>query len=555
MRARRSSLALLGSCAVTVAIVGCGAQQDAFERGAGGGQATGTAGRGGTGTTAGSGGSAAAGARTGGASGGDAGGGSDNLGGNAGNSLGIAGQAGAGPLPGDAGAGGSGQAAGGAAPVGTATGLFCAAPYDQDAPWPGAGRCADRRGWRSAPGPKQLLTKQQASLGAPVRTTPVIGASHVFVATDSGVFRLARDLASDTKVVRLKGKFASEPVLAANRVFAIARDGKLHFASQGGDDEEQTVDLAEPGEKLPDAAVGWTSPPLLADGMLMVASPFGSIARVVLDGSPKVLSRVPTSGAAAGGALTVDRKGATYLPTTVGVFRFSFDGKQVEIFGQAAVAGTAIATADGVLFADVTGQLHRVVASLDTKTDSVRLLGAKLPANPGSFAWFDEKRYSIASGKSLQVVTLNDTDEAKGPALDAVDGDAFYATSGTLFSPPAIDGAGRQYVASSDGALYVVGDAGALLDSFLTEGPLLAQPSLVENGLYLGSTDGNVYYFGDQENPSPGGGGGAAGSGGTPGGSAGAAGKAGSGGAAGKAGAAGTGGLSGVAGKGNGGST
>lgn len=554
MSPRRRSLALLGSFAVAVGIIGCGAQQDALEDGFAGATATGDAGRAGTGAQASAGAGGGLRGGSGGMLGGGAGGGDDNGGsGPGGTGIGIGGQAGGV----SAGSGGSGQSGNGGTPVGNAFGQFCEMPYDQNAPWPGAGRCADRGGRRNDVGPKQLLAVQQAALGSPVRTTPIVGSTYVFVATDAGVFRLARDVEAEAKVVRLKGQFASEPVLAGDRVFAISRDGKLHFASQSGPDDEKTVDLATPGEKAPDEAAGWTSPPLLANGMLMVASPFGELVRVVLGDTPKVLVRVPTSGAASGGALTVDRKGAVYLPTTVGVFRFSSDGTQIEIFGKAPVASTPIATADGALFADVTGQLHRVVASLDTKSDSSELLGATLPANPGAFASFDDKKYSIATGKSLQVLTLNDTDEVKGPALDAVDGEAYYTTSATLFSAPAIDLGGRQYVASSDGALYVIGDGGTLLDSFLTEGALLAQPALVPNGLYLGSTDGNVYYFTDIIDPPPGGSGGGAGSGGAAGaaaGSAGAGGKAGgAAGAGGKAGSAGAGGLSGTAGKGNGG--
>jgi outer membrane protein assembly factor BamB len=351
------------------------------------------------------------------------------------------------------------------------------------------------------------------------------------VATALGVFRLDRELAATgAPIARLSGNYAAAPVVTAKHVYAVSTDGILHWASQDGDEVEQTLSLQAEGG----ASTNWSTAPLLGDERLVIASPSGSIIRVTLGEPHTVLKAEKTSGGATEGAVATDGEGAIYLPTNIGVYRLPKTAGALQFFGSAPVSQTPIGTASGAMFLDDGGTLHAVrLATTETEPGSkaTSVSGAKLTTQRGPLASVDGARFLVASGKSLQRITVNDIDDTKGPVLDSVGGDPLFSATAPIAAAPAVDSSGVVFVASTDGVLYVVDPLGSILDSYLTDGALVAQPALSEDAVYVGSLDGNVYRFGAEAVAA----GGAAGSDG--GGSAGMAGSSGTSGSAGSGGA------------------
>jgi hypothetical protein len=476
---RRSALGLLAA----TLIVACGAQSDDPAIDPQGGSPTLTGGTGGAGA-----GPGVAGA-----------GGDDDR--SAGGAMGTAG-AGA-----DAGASGEvGQGAGG-------TGILpptdsdsiaakCSGLYAPDAPWPGEGRCAGRGGRTPVAGPRSFDSKAEVSLGTPLRVSPIIGAKGIFVASDKGVYEI--DLALESPpVLVLEGSFASPPVLTATTVYGVSTDGVLHFAAQGaGSGNETTLDLRLQTDSTFDQTRTWSSAPLLSNTQLLVATPWGQVARVdltkELETGPVVEARISTAGqlSSARAAIVLDQLGAVYLPTNIGLFRTSADGTQLDRLGEEPVPATPVGTGRGVIFTETSGRLHQTIASAGETPGAKDLVddypGQALEAGAGAMSSLGQFRFAVATGKSLRVVTVNDTD-TNGPVLDATDDTPFFSTTGPIEAPGATDGEGVQYLASTDGNIYIVNIDGALLDSYLTGGALLAQPALAGNAVYLGSTDGTVY--------------------------------------------------------------
>jgi outer membrane protein assembly factor BamB len=70
-----------------------------------------------------------------------------------------------------------------------------------------------------------------------------------------------------------------------------------------------------------------------------------------------------------------------------------------------------------------------------------------------------------------------------------------FATSGFVWSSPAIDAAGDVYVGSYDYNVYCIdGTTGNQRWVFSTSGPVQSSPAIGPNGvLYIGSSDNNVY--------------------------------------------------------------
>lgn len=450
------------------------------------------------------------------ASGAEAGaGGSGNEGGS--DAVGMAGTNGEGgsgltEVGGSGGSSNTGGFQGGGPDDGKAT--TCPGLYQQKAPWPGEGRCADRAGRAAGQGPRSFGAKREISLETPVRTTPVVGADHVFVATEKGVYRVDRDFAQAPLLV-LEGRFGSTPVLTESLVFAVATNGVLHFTSQTAIDATtaQTLDLRGPTDVAqPDPAAPWLSAPLLTATELLVATPWGHIARVDMTEptAPITAARVTTAGqlGAPRAALATDSLGATYLPTNIGLFRVSSDGVQLTRLGESAVPMTPVGTGRGMIFIDAAGVLHETVAIPgqpsagepnvpdDDATHVDDLVedfpGQALATGPGAIGGLGQLRFSVTSGKSVRILTVSDVDRS-GPTLDSLDDSPFFSTTGPIDAAVSADSTGVQYVASTDGNLYIVNTDGALLDSYLTGGALVAQPAVIDGAVYLGSTDGTVY--------------------------------------------------------------
>ena len=448
--------------------------------------------------------------------------------------------------------GGSFTGGAGTAPASVLFPLDCGGSYDQLAPWPGLGRCADRGGRLPDNGPTKWLSEKDVDLGTPITTSPVVSQDHVFVATTKGLFRLGRSL--DSPFVRIIGSFASTPVLTSERVYALASDGRLHFANPSDDSASNFVDLKLPptGDQPPEGP--WTSSPALGEGILYVMSPRGDLVSVKLAVVPVVQERVSTAGAGTHGSVAIDGLRGVYLPMTVGVFRLRGESKVMTPLGTATVDQTPVGLPTGAVFSDVTGRLHSVSVTVwaeGMEGPAAHHPGSSLEVPPGGLASLGsspDQSFTIGFGKSVQRITLNDADE-KGPVIDSpASGPPFFTTLGPVVAAPAVDNARRQYIASSDGNLYIVDKDGALLDSFLTDGALVSQPALVPGGVYVGSSDGRLYFLSGTAGSS--GNGGAGGDSGT-GGQAGSIGNGASGGSAGSGGNAGSpGGPGGKAGSG-----
>jgi hypothetical protein len=443
--------------------------------------------------------------------------GSSGAGGAAGN--GAAGAEGGGLAGSSGDAGGGGTAAAGAGGTGDEVGMGgggtpasalpetdsaapqCSGLYASAAPWPGEGRCGDRGGRTTQVGPRSFSKKAEVSLGTPIHTTPIIGATAVFVASVNGVYRLDLALADPPKLI-LAGTFASAPVLTEGMLFAVSTDGVLHFTAQeaAGIEQAGSVDLRLESDPPLDAGQPWASAPLLTDTELLVATPWGHIARVELTKAdqPAVGARITTAGQLGSphAAVVLDEAGGVYLPTNIGLFRVSRNRTQLDRLGTSAVETTPVGTGRGVIFTDSTGRMHETVALANDKPggkDSIDdYPGAVLPAGTGAMASLGDLRFVAASDKVLRLVTVNDADK-NGPVFDSTDGATFFAATGPIETSVAVDGTGVLYIASTDGNLYIVNDGGEVLDSYLTGGALVAQPSIVSGAVYLGSTDGTVY--------------------------------------------------------------
>lgn len=70
-----------------------------------------------------------------------------------------------------------------------------------------------------------------------------------------------------------------------------------------------------------------------------------------------------------------------------------------------------------------------------------------------------------------------------------------FATSGPVWSSPAIDSAGDVYIGSFDYNVYCIdGSTGTQVWAYATQGPVQSSPAIGANGvLYIGSQDNNVY--------------------------------------------------------------
>ena len=70
-----------------------------------------------------------------------------------------------------------------------------------------------------------------------------------------------------------------------------------------------------------------------------------------------------------------------------------------------------------------------------------------------------------------------------------------FATSGAVWSSPAIDSTGDVYIGSLDFNVYCIdGSTGSLVWTYSTQGGVQSSPAIGANGLlYIGSSDGNVY--------------------------------------------------------------
>lgn len=419
------------------------------------------------------------------------------------------------PQGGTAGAAGSGAAGSNTDGLGGADLDGCVGKFQDNAPWPAAGRCSARQGNAPVAGPTNFGGLASILLDSAIAASPVIDAAgDVYVVNAKGLFKLDKLLTKKTALYD-KGAISSAPVITADdRVIALTEKGKLLAGSVTG----STVAPIQFDPAKDEAESGWVSSLALdASGRVIFASPKGNV--YIVDPQLGTTDIVPlgkdiTVGAS---AISISTQGDFAIGTNKGLFVLPHGqttSKQIPIPG-AAVSRTPVfipksgKSVISAVYADDAGVVHNVsvdeagVALDQPSTSSPPPFGlgpgapAVLAATPSGGA----ARVFIGDGSLLKLLDTSD-----GPAV--IDSKTIaLSAAGPITAAAATDTENQLFVPSTDGNMYrLTRDPKELTgfvigDSFLTQGPLTTAPALAGNRLYFGSADKYVYMITEEPGP------------------------------------------------------